>query len=326
MRPHGPCRHMFCTACLTQYLATKLTEKDVPAKCPEVNCDMHMRPHVAAKFLSQTDFEVYDQLTLEAEMKNKVYCPFPECVQAYDLGRHEGPRILCCKCRQHFCATCHVPWHVGKTCAEFKAYNAPVDKAVLQLCKKSRWQRCPNCKHMISKTEDSCNHMVCRCKCQFCFACGARYQDRVPQPGNVHGKAGCNCPLFHIIEEQHADVDGDEASEEELAPGEAELAPGHPVEARVQDRGIRLVRGGRNWERFPAWLRDHISNKICTYCGRLFDTEHALEMHLNTTDDHQVFACCGRIFMNAASLEQHTVHKHAQRLHQQNGAGLMAMD
>jgi len=319
LRQLGPCGHMFCTVCITKYLATKLTEKDVPAKCPEMACNKHIRPEAAARFLSRADFETYEQLTKEAEMKNKVYCPFPECACAHDLEQHEGPRVLCCKCNRHFCGTCKVPWHAGQTCAEFRAYSAPIDKTVLQLGKTLQWKQCPQCKHMISKSKDSCNHMVCRCKCTFCFACGARYMNRVPQPDNVHGKASCKCPLFSVVEEQHADAHADEA-------GEAELAPCHGVEQREQDRGIRLLRGGQNWKRFPGWLKEHISNKICSYCGRLFDTENALEMHLNTTDDHHVFACCGRIFINAASLERHAMDTHPQRIHQHNGANLEALD
>merc|ERR1712010_5907 len=45
-------------------------------------------------------------------------------------------------------------------------------------------QPCPEC-FVLSRRETGCDHIVCRCGCDFCFGCGA--------PNSGHQEAGCIC-------------------------------------------------------------------------------------------------------------------------------------
>merc|ERR1711920_1014090 len=48
-------------------------------------------------------------------------------------------------------------------------------------------QACPQC-FILARRETGCNHIVCRCGCDFCFACGA--------PSYGHEEAGCICDML----------------------------------------------------------------------------------------------------------------------------------
>jgi hypothetical protein len=107
---------------------------------------------------------------------------------------------------------------------------------MLRVAREHQWKRCPaaGCGHMVERTE-GCNHMRCRCGCDFCYACGSRYSSSVPTPDNVHGTPGCRCPLFAVPEEEDPAQPGAKQGPAAPAQGGAvqpvqgvQLAPGHP--------------------------------------------------------------------------------------------------
>lgn len=49
-----------------------------------------------------------------------------------------------------------------------------------------------------------------------------------------------------------------------------------------------------------------LSRSVCPYCHGGFTTEHGLETHLETTEAHDVWVCCGRLFLFETSLAQHS--------------------
>jgi hypothetical protein len=67
----------------------------------------------------------------------------------------------------------------GLTCAEFQKLPNKLHSAagagVFDLAQSKNWKRCPKCGHMVERTE-GCNHMQCRCRTQFCYGCGGRFQ------------------------------------------------------------------------------------------------------------------------------------------------------
>lgn len=44
-----------------------------------------------------------------------------------------------------------------------------------------------------------CDHITCRCGCEFCYECGAMY---------ISGEPGCNCPLYPQARRGQGDEDG----------------------------------------------------------------------------------------------------------------------
>ncbi|GLC42596.1 hypothetical protein PLESTB_001117400 [Pleodorina starrii] len=155
--------------------------------------------------------------TIDQSMR--IYCPHKSCsallVRPDPEDMPKDTPISCPACSRMFCVNCLIPgWHHGYTCAAFQALPAHLrsaeDAAMLQLSERQQWKRCPACKLIVERSE-GCNHMRCRCGCDFCYGCGKPYKDTRPTPDNVHGTPACGCPLFDVPE----DI---EEEEEEQAP------------------------------------------------------------------------------------------------------------
>jgi len=233
---------------------------------------------------------------------------------------------MCFKCHQSFCASCRTRWHEGVSCREFLKLplhlRAPEDVALLQAARRNHWRSCPGCRNFISKQEGDCNWVNCRCGVKFCFKCGEKYLDDRPQAHNIHGRAGCNCPLFDVEEE-----DEEENHEEEME-GEIErllppvLPPPPPQEFEGEVGVVKI--GSAKMRRFqqvdliffqervqagerqcPAWLQAIMKRKQCYYCARVFPSLEGLNNHLRSTRQHAVYACCGRIFADLNGLTNH---------------------
>lgn len=92
----------------------------------------------------------------------------------------------------------------GMSCQGFQDLPADLksaeDAAMLHIAKQKQWKRCPACGHLVERTV-GCNHMVCRCGCDFCYACGTKYTSKQPSANNVHGTQACGCDLFQVPDE-----------------------------------------------------------------------------------------------------------------------------
>ena len=53
---------------------------------------------------------------------------------------------------------------------------------------------CPQCRNGVQRI-DGCNHMTCRCRCEFCYACGTPYNPLI-NGGRGWGARACACPRF----------------------------------------------------------------------------------------------------------------------------------
>ncbi|CAK9134217.1 unnamed protein product [Ilex paraguariensis] len=125
--------------------------------------------------LARWDELLCESLILAAQ---KFYCPFKDC-SALLVNDTDGVirESECPICRRLFCAQCSVPWHSGIGCEEFQRLNEDErgreDLMVRELARDRNWMRCPCCKFYMEKNE-GCLHMTCRCKFQFCYACGGK--------------------------------------------------------------------------------------------------------------------------------------------------------
>ena len=150
------CTHAFCKSCIVQYVVerAKGTHASVSGVvCPKCG-DKPIAPIDLQAFLPKVD---YDRL-LNNEMEqlvtrdaNFVKCPQchviieRESLGGFDLAvqdpkkfiidgirctpeaykHHEEQRFRCRQCACQFCAECHEsPYHLGKTCADFKKFRA----------------------------------------------------------------------------------------------------------------------------------------------------------------------------------------------------------
>jgi hypothetical protein len=132
-------------------------------------------------------------------------------VSAEDIGSGQKNNIIitndkmrvsneCQTCKKLYCPGCKVPWHDNLTCTEYQNLpphmKTPNDVAFLNLACQKLFRQCPKCRHLVEKSKDSCNNVVCRCGCRFCYACGSEYAHSNSAAQNEHGQPKCECTLF----------------------------------------------------------------------------------------------------------------------------------
>ncbi|GIZ48315.1 hypothetical protein CKM354_001138200 [Cercospora kikuchii] len=168
---HLNCRCAYCSTCLTHLFTRALTDETLyPPSC-------HLLPIDFAKarsFLPHTLLRTYRHKATELNTKNKIYCSNVAKCNAFIAPHsiHNG-QAFCQKCGQATCVKCKEKEHFGP-CDETKGLLA-----VMQMAGQKKWKACPECKRLVEKA-DGCNHVVCRCGTDFCYACGLIY-------------GGCDC-------------------------------------------------------------------------------------------------------------------------------------
>ncbi|KAK4719315.1 hypothetical protein R3W88_017653 [Solanum pinnatisectum] len=142
------CSHVFCTDCINKHVSIKIQDKIHVVTCPDV-CNS------------------WDELLCESLIlaSQKFYCPYKDCSAMLVNDSDEIVRESECPvCWRLFCAQCHVPWHCGVQCEEFRKMNVDEtsreDLMVKELAKAKQ-----------------CLHMTCRCGSQFCYKCGITWRN-----------------------------------------------------------------------------------------------------------------------------------------------------
>ncbi|XP_052181104.1 E3 ubiquitin-protein ligase RSL1-like [Diospyros lotus] len=186
------CAHSFCSNCISRHVAAKIRENATAVRCPAVDCGTLLELETCRLRISAQVVARWDELLCESVIPaaKKFYCPFKDCSA---LLLNDGDGVVrqseCPICHRLFCAQCAVPWHGEIACEEFQGLNQDErgreDLMMRELAKSKGWKRCPQCKYYVEKTE-GCLHMTCRCRFQFCYACGATWSQ-------IHG-AECQRP------------------------------------------------------------------------------------------------------------------------------------
>nr|GLL18320.1 probable E3 ubiquitin-protein ligase RNF217 isoform X1 [Ipomoea trifida] len=188
MIEHDECSHSFCSECMSKHIIARVEANMLEVNCPGINCRSllnasHYRHLVPKETLVRWDEAVCKSMYVDSQ---KLYCPYRDCsaMLVNDTGEAMG-KSTCPLCKRSFCAACQVPWHSEFTCKKFKKLNTQKkkeDAMVMTLAKKKHWQKCPQCKMLVEKSE-GCIHMTCRCNHQFCY----RYlMGRVPAAASGH--------------------------------------------------------------------------------------------------------------------------------------------
>ncbi|XP_054795882.1 E3 ubiquitin-protein ligase RSL1-like [Prosopis cineraria] len=185
------CHHSFCSDCVTKHVATKIQDSITSVPCPGLDCKSVFEMEACRPWLPKDLLERWDQALCEALFLQlpTIYCPFKDCSVMLLVENEEDQQAAketdCPVCHRLFCPRCNVPWHHGVDCEEYQKLNenerGSEDLLVRQLAKENQWRRCPKCKFYVEKTT-GCLHITCRCKYEFCYACGEEWT-------NTHG--GC---------------------------------------------------------------------------------------------------------------------------------------
>ncbi|KAI0141401.1 hypothetical protein BJ166DRAFT_101294 [Pestalotiopsis sp. NC0098] len=158
-----PCEHQYCGECLDSLFTSAANyQTPYPPRC----CHAHIG---LAEYRYYLSVEVI-MLCVAREHRNHTrrdggYCHDPKCaamIPPTSLRENIGD---CPKCGLETCLVCMEAAHEGP-CAQ----DAPIQR-VLDLGKKSGWQRCQSCGDLIELRE-GCRHMTCNCGFEFCYICG----------------------------------------------------------------------------------------------------------------------------------------------------------
>ena len=90
------------------------------------------------------------------------WCPTPDCKYAFVFDETSSHELKCKACKKHYCLKCMVPFHTGKSCAEFRHSTKANenDEKFLKFVKGSKFKQCPKCKIWVQKSH-GCDHMRC---------------------------------------------------------------------------------------------------------------------------------------------------------------------
>ncbi|XP_037489852.1 uncharacterized protein LOC119368802 isoform X1 [Triticum dicoccoides] len=177
------CGHVFCSSCITQYVAAKLDNNVARVECPDPGCKGGVieleRCH---DIISPDVLDKWGFLLCESALGTKrTYCPYRECSAPLLADSEAGAAAVteaeCPHCHRLFCAQCAVPWHGGISCNEFQKLGlderGPEDILLRHLVGREGWQRCPKCQMYVEKSE-GCNYIKCRCGYSFCYRCASK--------------------------------------------------------------------------------------------------------------------------------------------------------
>ncbi|KAL5170386.1 E3 ubiquitin-protein ligase RNF144A [Glycine soja] len=183
MFEEGKCNHLFCTHCMSKYVTTQIQQNILKViMCPNANCSVELKPEyfhniLASEVIVRWETVMCESMIVELE---KTYCPFKDCsVLLVNDGEKVVTSAECPSCHRLFCAQCKVPWHGSMSCEEFQEIERNKDEKVLEnkffkLAKEEKWQKCPRCTMFVQRRE-GCDHMTCRCGCDFCYICGKNW-------------------------------------------------------------------------------------------------------------------------------------------------------
>ncbi|KAK8551354.1 hypothetical protein V6N13_119824 [Hibiscus sabdariffa] len=177
------CNHSYCSDCISKHVLTRVEESVTTIRCPGVNCGAVLELDICRPLLPEVVIHRWEDALCQEfiNASQKFYCPFRDCSASL---LNDGGEVIreseCPFCHRLFCAQCYVPWHPGIECAEFEKLNADErgreDLMVRELAKENKWARCPKCKYYVERTV-GCPHMTCRCRFQFCYGCGEKWDD-----------------------------------------------------------------------------------------------------------------------------------------------------
>nr|GMD10601.1 probable E3 ubiquitin-protein ligase RNF217 [Ipomoea batatas] len=120
------CSHVFCTACISKHVATKVQDSIHVVTCPGLNCKGSLEFDSCKAIVPSDVLTRWDEVLCESLIpaSEKFYCPYRDC-SAMMVNDGDGMITAseCPLCHRLFCALCNVPWHSGVGCEEFQKLN-----------------------------------------------------------------------------------------------------------------------------------------------------------------------------------------------------------
>ncbi|KAG5942224.1 hypothetical protein E4U60_007459 [Claviceps pazoutovae] len=161
-----PCSHDYCRDCMAKLFNAAIGDESLfPPRC----CKMAIPIDLVQSCLSAELLATYEAKKLEYMTLNGTYCHVPTYSTLVPLASVQDDVATCIKCQKKTCTICN---------GESHPLDCPDDTLttqVLQIAAENGWQRCYSCRRVITITE-GCNHIICRCRAQFCYVCGLKWK------------------------------------------------------------------------------------------------------------------------------------------------------
>jgi len=167
----APCGCFYDRNCITNLFTKATTDESLfPPKC----CSQSIPFEQIRTILSPQLIQTFQKKTEEFGTQNRLYCYNGTCSNF--LGRaapteREKVSVVCAECSTSTCSFCKNEGHA----AHVPCKNDVAAQQVLTLGSQNGWMACPSCHHLVEK-DGGCNHMVCRCTNEFCYACGVKWR------------------------------------------------------------------------------------------------------------------------------------------------------
>ncbi|KAI0694968.1 hypothetical protein BC835DRAFT_1406347 [Cytidiella melzeri] len=307
-----PVSHEYCQGCLVQYIKGKVDPLNdgsgnpntvvFPIRCPgcPITTEEDGIPDdVAERVLTKKDMLTWHHQKVSDSVP-RLYCANKHCSALIHVAENiEQPQVQCMACDTVMCVPCEVSWHEDLTCEEYQALpfdeRSPEDQQALQLMRANHWRRCPEC-HFIVELTIGCNHINCRCGCNFCFKCGTKWKSKCTRIPSCE-----NWDEHMLYEEQ-------ERRRETRTGVDVYVPPcAHAANNDVDVMAWMLQPGAlytQHW--FTGGM---VAALTCGYCNARLNSLAELCYHLSRARGHDVYACCGRFFKRATDFKKHVEMK-----------------
>nr|KMM68683.1 IBR domain-containing protein [Coccidioides posadasii RMSCC 3488] len=166
------CQHRYCLKCFSTLVTTAMhNETQFPPRC----CLLEIPIKVILHNLNNANRELFKEKTHEFSIpeQDRWYCHSATCGKWIPPKKvKSGATVQKCPfCKIEICGMCRGPVHVSLLdCPGDIGLEATLEEA--DLC---GWRRCPQCRAMVELIS-GCRHMICKCRAQFCYTCGARWR------------------------------------------------------------------------------------------------------------------------------------------------------
>jgi len=177
-----PCQHNCCEACIRGLVSqATVDETKMPPQC----CSQSIPSTIIKGLLNREEQDKFMKAVwlCNTPWEARIFCPDTACGEFIPKRAKIDPKhpfeVACRKCRSRACSICKGPAHaVGQDC--------PADwelDVVTQVRENSSWRRCYNCINLV-EVAHGCTHIICQCKAEFCYHCGAVWDSMAGCPNN----------------------------------------------------------------------------------------------------------------------------------------------
>ncbi|KAM3069584.1 hypothetical protein ACMFMG_005685 [Clarireedia jacksonii] len=193
------CDHKYsstCRDCLDTSIKTVFENGVLDCiKCPW--CEATLTYDEIKTHTSKATFERYQYLRENASRPaNFILCLGSNCGGG-QIHDSDDPMMTCERCSFQTCVYHKLPWHSGRSCAEFDTEDEQIERleqaeATAKLLAQNS-QICPQC-HQCVVRDEGCDHMQCRCGKAWCYQCSVDWENIIRMGNKAHARTCPNHP------------------------------------------------------------------------------------------------------------------------------------